>query len=77
MQQEVCYEKKDKKQAADQGDATAQCNLGVMYGNGRGVEQDYTKAVYWYSKAAEQGNATAQVTLILLYILVLAQIIQN
>ncbi|GBK95669.1 hypothetical protein NTHiID24_02500 [Haemophilus influenzae] len=30
---------------AEQGYADAQFNLGVMYGNGRGVKQDYFKAV--------------------------------
>ena len=29
----------------------------VLYGNGRGVPQDYAEAVSWYRKAAEQGDA--------------------
>jgi uncharacterized protein len=45
---------------AEQGDASAQVQLGVMYDNGRGVPQDYATAVSWYRKAAEQGLATAQ-----------------
>jgi uncharacterized protein len=45
---------------ADQGDALAQFNLGVMYGKGQGVPQDYAEAVRWYRKAADQGNAQAQ-----------------
>ena len=32
-------------QAAEQGNAQAQFNLGLMYDSGRGVRQDYTKAV--------------------------------
>ena len=32
-------------QAAEQGYAKAQFNLGLMYDSGRGVRQDYTKAV--------------------------------
>ncbi|WP_315496945.1 tetratricopeptide repeat protein, partial [Haemophilus parahaemolyticus] len=44
---------------AEQGDAAAQFNLGVMYGNGRGVKQDYFEAVKWYRQAAEQGQAKA------------------
>ncbi len=28
-------------------------NIGYMYANGKGVEQDYTKAMEWYEKAAE------------------------
>jgi len=37
---------------ADQGVASAQYNLGVMYANGQGVPQDYAAAVSWYRKAA-------------------------
>ena len=32
------------RHAADQGDAAAQCNLGLMYKNGTGVPQDFTDA---------------------------------
>lgn len=52
---------------ADQGDATAQYNLGVMYFRGQGVPQDYAEAVKWYRKAAEQGVAIAQSNLGALY----------
>lgn len=46
---------------AEQGDASAQYNLGVCYKRGEGgVGRDYSKAVYWYRKAAEQGLADAQ-----------------
>ena len=45
---------------ADQGDAYAQFNLGVMYRDGQGVTQDYAEAVKWYRKAADQGDAVAQ-----------------
>ncbi len=45
---------------AEQGDADAQFNLGVMYSHGQGVPQDYAEAVKWYRKAAEQGVADAQ-----------------
>lgn len=38
----------------------AQCRLGICYYYGQGIEQDYTKAVYWFKKTAEQGNALAQ-----------------
>lgn len=44
---------------ADQGDAAAQYNLGIMYDNGQGVAQDYGAAVKWYRKAADQGDADA------------------
>jgi len=45
---------------ADSGDAQAQNNLGSMYFNGYGVEQDDAKAVQWWLKAAQQGHADAQ-----------------
>jgi tetratricopeptide (TPR) repeat protein len=48
------------REEALQGDALAQKNLGTMYANGNGVEQDYEEAVKWYLKAAEQGDAGAQ-----------------
>jgi uncharacterized protein len=43
--------------AAEQGNASAQYNLGVMYEKGQGVPQDYKTAVKWFRLAAEQGNA--------------------
>jgi TPR repeat protein len=48
---------------AEQGDAAAQYNFGLMYENGNGVLQDYAEAVRWYRLAAEQGNARAQTNL--------------
>ena len=48
------------QEAAQQGDTAAQNNLGIMYANGWGVEQDYEEAVKWFQKAAEQGHAEAQ-----------------
>ena len=47
------------KPLAEQGDATAQFDLGFMYENGKGVPQDYAEATKWYRKAAAQGNAEA------------------
>ena len=48
---------------AEQGNASAQFNLGVMYGNGQGVTLDYAEAVRWYRKSAEQDDADAQYNL--------------
>jgi TPR repeat protein len=45
--------------AADQGHARAQNNLGVMYGNGRGVAQDYVSAHLWFNLAASRGYQRA------------------
>ena len=52
---------------AQEGDAEAQYNLGLMYANGEGVPQDYAEAVKWYFKAAEQGYARAQYGLGFMY----------
>ena len=52
---------------ANDGDAAAQFNLGVMYLTGRGVQQDYSAAALWFRKAAEQGYALAQSNLGTLY----------
>ncbi|MGV0035109.1 MAG: tetratricopeptide repeat protein [Candidatus Azotimanducaceae bacterium WSBS_2022_MAG_OTU7] len=45
---------------ADQGDATAQFILGVIYDSGIRVSEDDKEAVKWYRLAADQGYATAQ-----------------
>ena len=52
---------------AEQGNASAQTNLGIMYQHGRGVEQNEAEAVRWYLPAAEQGNALAQTNLGIMY----------
>ena len=38
-----------------------------MYDNGRGVKQDYKKAIEWYEKSANQGNTKAQFNLGIMY----------
>ena len=48
------------EKAAEQGDAMAQLDIAFCYNNGKGVEQCYSKAAYWYEKAAEQGLPKAQ-----------------
>ena len=50
---------------AEQGNADAQSNLGLMYESGRGVPQDYKEAIKWYRLAADQGFARAQITFLL------------
>ena len=52
---------------AEQGDAAAQSDLGLMYATGEGVPEDDTEAVRWYRLAAAQGNAFAQSTLGVMY----------
>ena len=39
------------RRAAEQGDADAQSNLGLMYGLGRGVPRDYIRAHMWLTLA--------------------------
>jgi hypothetical protein len=53
--------------AAEQGNATAQNNLGYAYSNGHGVAEDKVEAVKWYRKAAEQGYPQAQFNLGIMY----------
>ena len=55
------------RSAAEQGDANAQFNLGLMYGTGRGVRPDDAEAVRWYRLAADQGHAIAQNSLGVMY----------
>jgi len=52
---------------AEQGDARAQNNLGVMYENAKGVPQDINEAVRLYRLAAAQGYGGAQYNLGLVY----------
>jgi len=44
---------------ATNGDASAQCSLGMHYLNGQGCETNREQAIYWLQKAAEQGNLEA------------------
>ncbi len=46
--------------AAHDGNVAAQCQLGWMFANGKGVERDDAAAVRWYSKSAGRGNPVAQ-----------------
>ena len=50
-------------QAAEQGLAMAQFNLGITYASGRGVLKDEVEAVKWFRLAAGQGHANAQYNL--------------
>lgn len=48
---------------AEQGNADAQFNLGLMYFNGTGVPQDDQLALKWFRLSADQGNAFSQFAL--------------
>lgn len=51
------------KPLADQGNAEAQYQVGVMYDHGQSVKRSYRTAAQWYERAAEQGHAGAQFNL--------------
>jgi len=55
------------RKSAEQGNAMAQDNLGVMYHEGEGVTRNYAEAAKWFRKAAEQGYAHAQYDLAVMY----------
>ena len=48
---------------AEQGDASAQYELGDRYKGGRDLPQSYHEAVKWYQKSADQGYAPAEAEL--------------
>lgn len=52
---------------AQQGDAEAQFNIGILYEYGLGVVQDYAEAAECYRMAAVQGNLSAQFSLAVMY----------
>jgi len=52
---------------AQEGNASAQYGLGIMYDEGKGVPQDYKEAVKWKTKSAEQGIVYAQSDLGVMY----------
>ena len=58
---------KKLKLLSERGHVGAQHLLGVMYGNGTGVVQDYDHAMKWTLKAAEQGHDRAQCNLGIIY----------
>ncbi len=55
------------KKAASAGDAQAQNRLGMIYGQGEWVPQDYAQARKWFMKAAAQGYAGAFYNLGVIY----------
>jgi len=54
---------KSTKRSAEQGDASAQLGLGLMYETGCGPLQDLKAAMVWYQKAASQQNRDAKYSL--------------
>ena len=52
---------------AEEGDAEAQFNLGILYDLGQGVAQSKVRAATWYRRSAEQGFAAAQYNLAVMF----------
>lgn len=48
------------KEAAAQGNASAERTLGFLYVSGRGMPEDYAQAMARYKKSAAQGDAIAE-----------------
>lgn len=53
----------DLRKLAEQGDADAQWQLGILYHDGDVIPKDDVQAVQWFQRAAEQGYVRAQSTL--------------
>lgn len=53
--------------AAEQGDPSAQYNVGVLHAQGQGVKRNYAEAVKWYKLAANQGHMSARFNLGVMY----------
>jgi uncharacterized protein len=51
---------KEWRPEAEEGDAQAQFNLGLLYVDGKGVPQDPGEAAKWFRRSAEQGYTQAQ-----------------
>ena len=41
-------------------DTTAQYNLGSLYAQGKGTEQDFLQAAYWFHQAVQNGEPAAE-----------------
>jgi TPR repeat protein len=54
-------------QAAEKGYVPAQAAVGMMYANGKGVQQNYAEAGKWWIKAAEGGHLLAADNASMLY----------
>jgi len=55
------------QELADSGDANAAYGMGLMYGNGFGVDMLDDRALKYYGVAAEQGHAEAQFNLAVMH----------
>jgi len=58
---------KEWRPLAEEGEASVQYNLGLLYLDGHGVAQDYAEAAKWFKRSADQGYTEAQHDLGALY----------
>lgn len=69
LEEENRYARKFKEylELAKDNNPKAYTNLGYMYENGKGIDVDYEKALFWYKKGAEQNYAPAITNLAHIY----------
>jgi hypothetical protein len=58
---------KEWRPIAEEGDAAAQFNVGLMYYDGKGVAQNFDEARRWFQRSADQGYEKAQLNLGAMY----------
>jgi len=51
---------KEWRPLAEEGEASVQYNLALLYVDGHGVAQDYAEAVKWFKRSADQGYLEAE-----------------
>ncbi len=52
---------------AAEGNVNAQYAIATIYYEGKGIDQDYAKALYWYKQAARQNDPKANAQIGLMY----------
>ena len=52
---------------AESGDLNAMYNVGLLYDEGLGVEQDKERALAWYLVPAQEGDVSAQFNVAMIY----------
>ena len=52
---------------SEQGDPDSQYNLGVIYRDGLGVQQDYKESIKWFMKSSDLGHGYSKYTLGVMY----------
>lgn len=55
------------RRAAEAGLSAAAYNLGTLYYNGQGFQQDYAQALHWFKEAANRNDAYAEFQLGMMY----------